>query len=154
MRTLLIVIAAFILGIAGYILSPMFGSLPHDEAVAQTVFRGVMALVLLPLGLFYAIHPTSQLNRRTKRLIDFFLCCGGLAGLGAVILIGRQNYLLGVLSILLSFVFLFIGRSFWLRTIPSPKQAIVEAGERILAEERDPVEKRKFASALDRFRKG
>lgn len=114
MRALLIFIAPFAVILAAFIFSPLFGPKPFDQALSDTLLHGAIALTMLPLGVFYTRHPTSQLPRY-GRIVDLFLGIGGVTTLAAIMLLVKAEFLLGGAFILLSVLCLYIARKIWLR---------------------------------------
>lgn len=150
-RSLLILLLLSGTVLGTYIVSPLFG--PSDRALSQTLTRAATVFVLVPLGLFYAIHPTGHLDKKHRSRIDLLLGLGGIAAILALVMFARDILAPALVTAVLSLVSLYFARRSWLRTVPSPREHIIQAGESILTKESDPNERRKFASALERFKK-
>jgi hypothetical protein len=154
MKIVLILSLALFAILAGvFMLSPLFGQKPWDLAVNETIFRASWFLVLGPLGLFYFLHPTRHLEQKIRHHIDLLLGFAGLAAVAALLVFASGNYLFGTLSAVLAVSLLWVARKLWLRNVPRPTDIILEEGERLLANEKDVNERRKFAWALERFKK-
>lgn len=150
-RSLLILLLISVTVLGAYIVSPLFGQ--SDRALSHTLTRAATVFVLVPLGLFYVIHPTAHLNKKRRSRIDLLLGIGGIAVVISLVMFARDILVPASVTALLSLVSLYFARRLWLRTMPTPKELIVQAGETILAGESDTSERRRFASALERFKK-
>jgi hypothetical protein len=146
-RSVLVILLVLLAALVAWIVFPWLSGSGTD-----TLVRATTVLVLAPLGLFFAIHPTAQLDKKKSSWIDLLLGLGGIAAVLALILLLRGIYVAGAISTMVSLIFLYFARRLWLRTLRKPKETIVEAGEAILAAEADPEERRKLSWALKRFK--
>ena len=147
-----------------FIFGPLFGE-PRD--VEKALLRGATVFTLVPLWLFYELHPTALLPRWKKRSVDWLLAAGGISALISILLVAKAMFGPAMFSIPATVLFLYAGRRIWLRNRPperaieglryvksSPAGDVYNEGLRLLDEESDPGERKKLAASLQRFKDG
>lgn len=147
-----------------YIFGPLFGE-PRD--MEKALLRGATVFTLVPLWLFYELHPTALLPRWKKRSVDLLLAAGGISALLSIFLIAKAMFGPAMFSIPATVLFLYVGRRIWLRNMPpekaidglqrvksSPAGDVYNEGLRLLDQEADPREREKLAASLQRFKDG
>lgn len=147
-----------------FILGPLFWE-PRD--IEKALLRGATVFTLVPLWLFYELHPTSLLPKWNKRLVDLFLAAGGISALLSILLVAKSMFGPTLFSIPATALFLYLGRRIWLKSRPpqeaieglqsvksSPAGDVYNEGLRMLDQETDPRERKKLAASLQRFKDG
>jgi hypothetical protein len=147
-----------------FILGPLLG---EPRSLEKALVRGATVCTIVPLSLFYKLHPTALLPRWKKWTVELLLAAGGISALISILFVAKTMFGQALFSILTTVLFLYIGRRIWLRSkLPkktveglqcvksSPAGDVYNEGLRLLDQETDPRERKKLAASLKRFKDG
>lgn len=106
------ILLALFVGMAIFVISPLFEQNAFNKAVKELACRAAIAFVVFPWLLTAGSHNSDFLSNARRNLLNTLFAFGGLAAIGSLILSGMELYHAAFVAALISWVFLFWGCRF------------------------------------------
>jgi hypothetical protein len=137
--------------IAAYFLLPVVG---FPDYVSGKNWRLTVSLAgTIPVLVFRAFHLPVSSDQKVNKRIDTVFLFGLFCWLIAFVCFAWHEFLFGFIALAVAATLVLYAHVKWLASFPTPRQVLIAEGERVLANEPDPIERQKFRWSLDRFKK-